>query len=363
MAYIRLNLQFFAEEKTEKATPKKRQDSRKKGQVPKSTDVNTAIILLLVFLFMWLFGGAILGTTIIDLLKHVYQTYLLMDINEQNINFIFFEILVEVSKVLLPIMLVAMVAGAFSSYMQVGALFTTEPLKFKLDKLDPIKGAKRIFSARALVELLKSLLKIGLVGTVVYLIIWFNLEKVMLLSQKSVETGFHVIAQLAALMGVAVAVLLLFLAIPDYLYQKYDHEKQIRMSKKDIKDEHKNMDGDPKIKAKRRQKQMEMAMQRMMEEVPKADVVITNPTHFAVALRYDEEKADAPIVVAKGVDFIAQKIKGIAAEHEIVTVENKPLARALYSQTDIGQQVPEELFKAVAEVLAFVYRLKNQRVN
>src|SRR5690606_37049853 len=157
--------------------------------------------------------------------------------------------------------------------------------------------------------------------------------------------------------GISVAILLLLLSIPDYLYQRYDHEKQIRMSKKDIKDEHKNMEGDPRIKSKRKQKQMEMAMQRMMQEVPKADVVITNPTHFAVALRYDEERADAPIVVAKGVDFLAQKIKSVAKEHNVATVENKWLARSLYHQTDVGEQIPEQLFKAVAEVLAYVYRL------
>ncbi len=161
-------------------------------------------------------------------------------------------------------------------------------------------------------------------------------------------------------MGIAVAVLLLLLSIPDYLYQRYDHEKQIRMSKKDIKDEHKNMEGDPRIKSKRRQKQMDMAMQRMMQEVPKADVVITNPTHYAIALRYDEQISDAPLVVAKGVDYLALKIKNVASSHQVVTVENKPLARALYKQTDIGDQVPEELFKAVAEVLAYVYRLKKK---
>ncbi|WP_100404470.1 flagellar biosynthesis protein FlhB [Bacillus solitudinis] len=363
MAYIRLDLQFFADEKTEKASPKKRQDSRNKGQVPKSNDINTALILLIVFLFLWLFGGAILGTTMTDILKHVFQSYLLLEVTEQNFEMIFYDLIMQAATVLLPVLLMALIAGVFSSYIQVGALFTTEPLKMSLSKINPLKGLKRLFSMRAIVDLLKSLLKITLVGTLVFVILWFNLEDVMLLSQKTVEDGFHVIAQLTALLGVAVAVLLLFLAIPDYLYQKYDHEKQIRMSKKDIKDEHKNMDGDPKIKSKRRQKQMEMAMSRMMQEVPKADVVITNPTHFAVALRYDEENADAPIVVAKGVDFVAQKIKGLAAKHDVVTVENKPLARALYAQTDIGQQVPEDLFKAVAEVLAFVYRLKNKQVN
>ncbi|MCL7746483.1 flagellar biosynthesis protein FlhB [Halalkalibacter alkaliphilus] len=359
---IRLNLQYFAEEKTEKATPKKRQDTRKKGQVAKSTDVNTAIILLLVFLFLWLFGG-MLGETLFNLLKHTFQTYLLLELTEATIAALFLELVMESAIVLLPIMMIALIAGVAASYIQVGVLFAPEAIKMKLSKLDPIKGAKRIFSIRALVELLKSLLKISLAGVVVFIIIWLNLENVMILSQKSVGDGFAFIAQLTAILGISVAVLLLVLSIPDYLYQKYDHEKQIKMSKKDIKDEHKNMEGDPRIKSKRKQKQMEMAMQRMMQEVPKADVVITNPTHFAVALRYDEEKADAPVVVAKGVDFMAQKIKGVAAEQKVVTVENRPLARALYHQAEIGDQVPEDLFKAVAEVLAYVYRLKDKQIN
>ncbi len=359
MEKIRVNLQFFSEEKTEKATPKKRQDQRKKGQVAKSTDVNTAIILLLVFLFLWIFGES-LGQTLFDLLKHSFQTYLLTNINEGNIEGIFFELVFEAALVLLPIMLIAMIAGIFASFVQVGALFAPEAIKMQLSKLDPIKGAKRIFSVRALVELLKSLLKISCAGVVVFIIIWTNLEEVLYLSQKSVLDGFYLIAKLTAILGISVAILLLVLSIPDYLYQRYDHEKQMRMSKKDIKDEHKNMEGDPRIKSKRKQKQMEMAMQRMMQEVPKADVVITNPTHYAIALRYDEEKADAPIVVAKGVDFLAQKIKGIAAEHDVATVENKMLARALYHDTEIGDQIPEQLFKAVAEVLAYVYRLKQK---
>ncbi|WP_413381575.1 flagellar biosynthesis protein FlhB [Alkalihalobacillus sp. 1P02AB] len=363
MLYVKINLQYFAEEKTEKATPKKRQDSRRKGQVAKSTDVNTAFILLAVFLFLWLFGGRMLGQAMYDFFRQNFQTYLLMDLTAKNLEVMFLDIIFQVAVVLLPIMLMALVAGVFASFIQVGVMFTTEPLKFNLTKIDPIKGAKRIFSVRALVELSKSLLKIGFVGLIVFLMIWFNLDEVMLLSQKSVHNGFYLIANLTAQMGMVVAVLLLLLSVPDYLYQRYDTEKQMRMSKKDIKDEHKNMEGDPRIKSKRKQKQMEMAMQRMMQEVPKADVVITNPTHFAVALKYDEAVSDAPIVVAKGVDYVAQKIKSIANEHEVTLVENKPLARALYSQAEIGDQVPEDLFKAIAEVLAYVYRLKNKQVG
>ncbi|WP_062048742.1 flagellar biosynthesis protein FlhB [Bacillus sp. JCM 19034] len=354
---FKLQLQYFADEKTEKATPKKRQDTRKKGQVAKSTDVNTAIILLLVFLCFWFFGSYF-GNSLANMMKHTFQTYLLSSVNEPFIETMFTELLLQAALTFAPIMLVAMVAGVFASYIQVGPLFAPEALKMKLSKLNPIQGAKRIFSIRAIVELLKSLLKISLAGVTVFTIIWFNLEDVMLLSQKSVTSGLNLIGQLTALLGIAVAILLLILAVPDYIYQKYDHEKQIRMSKKDVKDEHKNIEGDPRIKSKRKQKQMEMAMQRMMQEVPKADVVITNPTHFAIALRYDESVSDAPIVIAKGVDYIAQKIKGIALDHDVITVENKPLARALYMQTEIGDQVPEALFKSVAEVLAYVYRLK-----
>ncbi|WP_096199376.1 flagellar biosynthesis protein FlhB [Bacillus sp. FJAT-45350] len=361
MPYLSLNLQFFADEKTEKATPKKRQEQRKKGQVAKSNDVNTAIILLIVFLFLWFIGG-MLGYKLIDIMEHTFREYLLMELTPSSITAIFYELTMEAVVLVLPIMAIAMIAGVFSSYIQVGPLFAPEAIKMKLSKLDPIKGAKRIFSVRALVELLKSLLKISLVGIVVFTILWINLDSVMILALKSVEDGFYQIAMLTVIMGIAVALLLLILSIPDYLYQKYDHEKQMKMSKKDIKDEHKNTEGDPRIKSKRRQKQMEMAMQRMMQEVPKADVVITNPTHYAIALRYDGEKMDAPVIVAKGVDYVALKIKGIARTNNVITVENKPLARALYAQAEIGDQVPEDLFKAVAEVLAYVYRLKNKEV-
>lgn len=362
MPYLKIDLQYFSEEKTEKATPRKRQKTREEGQVPKSQDVNTAFLLLLVFLGLWFIGGTI-GNKLFDLLTHTFQEYMLMDLNEKSLQKMFVELSLEMVSVVLPIMLIALVAGVFSSFIQVGPLFSTKAIQFKLSKLDPIKGAKnKYFSPRVLVELLKSLLKVALVGILVFAMLWADLDSLMLLSQKPVESSFLFIANSTVTMGIAVAILLLILSIPDYIYQKYEHEKQIRMTKKEVKDEYKNMEGDPKIKSKRRQKQMEIATQRMMQEVPKADVVITNPTHYAVALKYDGTKMDAPIVVAKGVDYIAYKIKNIAKANDVVIVENKPLARALYAQTDIGDSVPEELFKAVAEVLAYVYRLKRKEV-
>ncbi|MDA3130598.1 flagellar biosynthesis protein FlhB [Aliibacillus thermotolerans] len=356
----KVNLQYFSQEKTEKATPKKRQDTRKKGQVAKSTDVNTALILFAVFLFLF-FYAEVLGTFLFSMLRQVLTEYITWDINEQTIPVIFEELAFETALILFPIMLIAVIFGVGASVLQVGFMFTPEVIKFKLEKVNPLKGLKRIFSLRALVEFLKSMLKITLVGILVFAIIWFHLDSLLFLSQKDLMDGFGQIASLTGMIGISVALLLLLLSIPDYMYQKYDHEKQIRMSKQEVKDEHKKMEGDPLIKSKRKKKQMDMAMQRMMQEVPEADVIITNPTHFAIALKYEEEHMDAPKVMAKGADFVALRMKTLAKKHNVIQVENKPLARALYEKTEIGDEVPEELFQAVAEVLAYVYRLRDEQ--
>lgn len=357
--YLELDLQFFSEEKTEKATPKKRQDTRKKGQVAKSNDVTTALIILGIFLFLW-FGGSFVVDRILALVKHSYTEFLNWDVTEKNIEVMFLSLTAEVVIILAPIMLIAFVFGIAANLMQVGFMFTGEPLKLDLKKIDPIKGAKKIFSVKALVELAKSILKITFISLVTGGLLWSKKEEVMFLSQKSVGQSAGFIGDTLVLVGMAVGITLLALSVLDYLYQKHDHEKQIKMSKKEVKDEHKNIEGDPQIKSKIKQKQREMSQRRMMEEVPKADVVITNPTHYAVALRYDKEKTQAPIVVAMGVDQIAQNIKKIAKAHNIVQVENKPLARGLYAQSELGHVIPEKFFQAVAEVLAYVYKLNNQ---
>ncbi|PLR84227.1 flagellar biosynthesis protein FlhB [Bacillus canaveralius] len=359
MKFLSLDLQFFAGEKTEKATPKKRQDARKKGQVAKSQDINTAVVLLAVFLFFWFAGSYFLDITLY-LVVHALEEYMLLEITESNIHVLLLDILQDLALFLGPIMLIAMIAGVAANYFQIGFLFSTEAIQFKLDKIDPIKGFKRIFALRAIVEMLKSILKIAFVGIVTFTVLWQRIDEILILSQKSVGAAMLTIAGLTLQMGLFASGALLFLAVLDYFYQKYDFEKNIRMSKQDIRDEHKNIEGDPLIKSKIKQRQREMAMRRMMQEVPKADVVITNPTHYAIALKYDEAKLDAPYVVAKGVDYVAQKIKFIAKENEVVTVENRPLARALYSQAEVGDVIPEEFFKAVAEILAFVYKTKNK---
>lgn len=358
MHLLQVDLQFFSQEKTEKATPKKRQESRKKGQVAKSSDVNTAILLLLVFLLLWLMGG-IIGERIVTFLQYMFQEYLLLELTNKNVQSLFIQLTIQATMIVAPIMLIAMFGGVVSNYIQVGFLYSPEAIHMKLSKLNPIEGFKKIYSIRAIVEMLKSLLKISLVGIVVFTILWSSMDDVMSLALIPITDSLSFVGSLTVRIGIFVSILLLCLSLLDYMYQKYDHEKNIRMSKQDIKDEYKKTEGDPLIKSKIKEKQRKMAMQRMMQEVPNADVVITNPTHYAVALKYDADNMDAPIVIAKGVDFIAQKIKGIAKQNAIITVENRPLARALYNQADIGTEVPEELFKAVAEVLAYVYRIKN----
>ncbi len=352
-----LNLQFFAGEKTERATPKKKQESRKKGQVAKSQDVNTAILLLFVFLFFWFSGGFMLEG-MINVFVHSFEDYMLLNLTEQTTFSILSDLLPVIMWILMPVMLVAMIGGVIANYLQVGFLFSTEAIHFKLEKMDPIKGAKRIFSIRAIVELLKSTLKITLIGLVTFGVLWLDFDGVMRLSQLSVDRSLVFLSMLVLKMGFAATLILIILAVFDYVYQKFDFEKNIRMSKQDIKDEYKTSEGDPLIKSKIKQKQREMASQRMMQDVPKADVIITNPTHYAIALKYDESKMDAPYVVASGVDYIALKIRSVAKNHEIPLIENRPLARALYEQTDIGDAVPEEFFKAIAEILAYIYRLK-----
>lgn len=354
-----VNLQFFAQEKTEKPTLKKKEESRKKGQVAKSTEVNTAFIMLFVFIILS-FIGAWMGAILVSIYQKSFLEYFFWDITVYNISTIFQQVSFEAAKAVSPIMAIALVAGIFGNYVQIGFLFSTDPLKMKLEKIDPIKGFKRIFSVRAIVELLKSLLKISIVVSVAFIILWFRLDDIILLSQKDIDISMALISSLTIQMGITVAIILLLLAILDYLYQKYDFEKNLRMSKQDIKDEHKKSEGDPLIKSKIKQRQREMAMRRMMQEVPKADVVITNPTHFAIALKYDAENMDAPVVIAKGADYVALKIKELAKSHDIITVENKPLARALYQRAEIGDEVPEDLFTTVAEVLAYVYRIQGK---
>jgi flagellar biosynthetic protein FlhB len=359
-----VDLQLFAEdgatgEKTEQATPRRREEARRKGQVFKSTDLNAAIIMVA--------GSAAVYLTypcIIQSLQDFTSLYLLERAHEEfTIQYIYgllLEVLFILAKIGLPIMAACFVAALLITYLQVGFVFSGEPLTPKLERLNPVQGFQRIFSKRALVELVKSLLKVAVTGWIVYTVI----RKYYYVFPRFVD--MELIATLQALgqiifeMAMKVGVVFVIIGVLDYLYQWFEHEKTLKMSKYDVKQEYKETEGDPLIRSRQRQIQREVAMRRMMAEVPKADVIITNPTHFAVALRYEVDIMDAPVVIAKGQDYMAAKIREIADEYGIMIVENPLLARTLYNSVEIGQEVPEELYHAVAEVLAFVYRQKKK---
>ncbi|MFC4617359.1 flagellar biosynthesis protein FlhB [Camelliibacillus cellulosilyticus] len=353
----KLNLQFFAEEKTEKATPKKRRDTRKKGQVAKSSDLVTAVSLLLMFL-LFMFAVPWMGSGLIALMRTTYEKGLSRPLTEGSVAELMTSLVMDAAKIVAPVMIAAFIIAIIANVAQIGLLFSTEAIAFKGNRINPISGFKRIYSIRALIEFLKSMLKILVVGLTTFLVIWLNIHDLVSLGQKPVMEALAIVGKIVLEMGIASSVLLLFLGLLDFMYQKFDFEKNIRMSKKEIKDEYKKSEGDPLIKSKIRERQRQMAMRRMMQEIPNADVVITNPTHYAVALVYKDGKMDAPTVVAKGADYIALKIKEIAKQNGVVTVERRDLARALYHQLDIGDQIPEVFFKAVAEILAYVYSLK-----
>ncbi|WP_139488972.1 flagellar biosynthesis protein FlhB [Brevibacillus dissolubilis] len=354
-----VDLQYFNGEKTEKATPHKRQESRKKGQVARSADIAPAFVVTLIFLLL-LIGGSWMFESMLAIMRESLSTYTLWEVNPENLGRLTLQLSVAALKIVGPILGVSFLIALFANYMQVGVLFSTEPLMMKLEKINPIEGFKRIFSMRSIAELFKSILKISTCCIVAYQVLWSAKDQIPSLALMSVAEILSFAGWLIVKVGIAIGVVLIVLGILDYLYQRYEYEKNLRMSKQDIKDEYKKMEGDPLIKSKIKERQRAMAMRRMMQEIPKADVVITNPTHYAVAIRYVAGEMAAPMVIAKGQDFIALKIREIAKQHHIVTMENKPLARALYSQVEIGQSVPEEMFKAVAEVLAYVYKLRGK---
>ncbi|NLP44383.1 MAG: EscU/YscU/HrcU family type III secretion system export apparatus switch protein, partial [Peptococcaceae bacterium] len=264
-------------------------------------------------------------------------------------------------RALAPIFLVAFIMAILVNFLQVGPLFTVEPLKPKISRLSPIQGLKRMFGIRALVQLAKSLMKVVVIGYFLYAVVRDNIDFFPLLQRVNVVQSLILVSDVLFELAWKVAVAFLLIALGDFLYQWWDYEKNLRMSHQDIKEEFKQTEGDPQIKAQIKKQQRLLANRRMMEDLKKADVVITNPIHYAVALKYDPLKFEAPYVVAKGQDELALRIKALAAENDIIVVENKPLARALYAQVDLGEVVPEDLYKAVAEVLAFVYKLNRRR--
>lgn len=367
---IRYNLQFFAKEgmggeRTEPATQKKLSDARKKGQVAKSREIANGFGLLALFLILKFWVGH-MGIQLLEIFNNMYSKIPDMvvfpsgNLPQAEVNILFRQMLLEVLIIVGPILVIGVAIAFICDLAQVKWRPTTKPLKPKFSKLNPINGFKKFFSLNALVELVKSALKILLIGYVCYSylkdkwVILFNLYDVTLMQ------ALQLVAKTVTDLGIRVAAFYLLIAFADYVYQKVKFKNDMKMSKQEVKEEFKQQEGDPQVKGKIRQKMRETSMKRMMQSLPQADVVITNPTHYAVAIKYDPEVADAPVVIAKGEDYLAARIKEVARENKIEIVENKPLARMLYANVDIGQVVPPELYQAVAEVLAFVYQLQGK---
>ena len=351
---------FANEEKTEEATPKKKSEARKKGQIARSKDVGLAITMVTCTLVILLLSGMIVGN-LKDTMVYFLQSGMLQDINEMSIKSIVLTVLMKAALCILPVVVPIMIAGIVASLMQTGFLLTGEPLKPKFSKLNPISGFKNMFSKKSFVDLLKNLAVVTVIGFIGFLYVRDNYDKILQISNTYLPSLGGQVQDLVVGIFFQVSVVLVIIAAADYFVQFKFHQKDLRMTKQEIKEEYKQMEGDPQIKSKIKQKQREMATRRMMASVADATVVITNPTHLSIALKYEEGNNEAPKVVAKGADLVALKIKEVAKENDVPIMENKPLARMIYEQVDIDREVPQEMYQAVAEILAMVYKLKNKK--
>ncbi|HHY60123.1 MAG TPA: flagellar biosynthesis protein FlhB [Clostridia bacterium] len=354
-----LNLQLFAEEKTEEATPHRRQEVRKKGQVAKSADLNAALVLLAAVVVLFAFRSYFLRVAE-GFTKLVLGDWLSHPYGGENMEHLMAELVAAYFRMMGPVFAVALVAGLGANLAQVGFKITPESIKPKLSHLDPIQGLKRMFSRRSLVELLKSLLKIVIVSFIGYRIVSGGFDTLLFLVDMSVWESVEVVAKLVFKVGLGVVAAFLGIAVLDYVFQRWEFDKGIRMSKQEVKEEFKQLEGDPLLKAKLREKQRQFALHRMMHAVPEATVVITNPVHLAVALKYDMHSDRAPLLLAKGAGVIAERIKEKAKEHGIPIVEDKPVAQFIYKHVEIGQEIPPELYQSVAEILAMLYRMRGK---
>lgn len=346
------------EDRTEQASPQHRKDARQKGQVAKSQEITSAAVLLCGLMAMK-FAAPMMGDQLCSTTTRFLGHLASFQPTPEETRSLFIQASLCGLKVLAPMLAAVLVAGLASNMAQVGFVYSTESLTPDLSRLDPVKGMARMFSARALMELLKSLAKVAVLGWVVWAFFRDEAGTVVSLGAIPVGDASRVAGDLIWRLSIRVCSVLLVIASLDYIYQRMQFEKSIRMTKQEVKEEFRRSEGDPQIKAAIRRRQRDAARKRMMQDVPTADVVVTNPTHYAVALRYDGETMAAPVVVAKGQRLIAQRIKEIAKEHHVPLVENKPVARALYASAEVGDPIPVELYQAVAEILAFVYRLRH----
>jgi flagellar biosynthesis protein FlhB len=346
-------------EKSEEPTPKRRQEARDEGNVSKSQDLSAVILLGLVSAGVWVAAMPMLsqGKVALEMLLDGSLGYAMRVDDVADITTVIAGIAV---RIVLPILLIAWAAAYLSHFVQVGWLFTLKAVRPKLSKLNPISGFKRVFGLSALVKASLDSLKVLIVVVVVTLTIMQYSERVLVLPYLTVLQCLNQIGWLMLDLAARVLAVLLLLGVHDFFYQRWKHTKDLKMTKQQVKDELKRMEGDPLIKQRRAQVARQLAMQRLNHDVPKADVVVTNPTHYAVALRYDGEMA-APMLVAKGADLLAMRVRQLAVAHGVPIVERPPLARAIYRTVDVGQEIPPRLYAAVAEVLAYVYRLSGKR--
>lgn len=367
---LEYNLQFFAAdgpggEKTEEPTQKRKEDNRKEGKVCKSQEVDHAFELIAVFILLKVIIGY-LGRQFTEVFKTVYNkipesvTFWEGNIIVSDFASMIRDLYLKILIILAPFLITGFVVAFLVQLVQVKWKVSWKPMKPKFSKLNPISGVKRIFSAQKLFQLGVSIVKIALISWVVYDEIKKVWKYLFIMYDIPLMQGISLVGNTVINLGLKISLFFLIVAAADYLYQKFKFNNDSKMTKQEVKDEYKQQEGDPQIKSKIRGKMQEASRRRMMQNLPQADVVITNPTHFAVAVKYDTSQFEAPFVVAKGADHLAFKIKEVAKENHIEIVENKPLARMLYANVEVGEQIPPELYQTVAEILAMVYKMQGK---
>ncbi len=366
--FIQYDLQFFAKdgpggEKTEPATSKKLSDARSEGQVCRSRELDQAIMLVGLFLTLKM-TVASMGSTFLEVFSVVYnkipETEAAKELTTTVVMSYIQHVALQSLKLAGPFFAAGFLIAFLSNLVQVKWKVSTKPLQPRLDKFNPLNGFKRMFSKDSLFELLKSVVKIIMIAVIAYTSIRSHAEEIFLMYHITLNQAIAQIGSIVIDVGLKIAYVYCVVGAVDYVYQRHKFNEDMKMTKQEVKDEMKNSEGDPQIKGKQRQRMQEASRRRMMQNVPQADVVITNPTHYAVALKYDAGTGMAPVLLAKGADLIAQRIKEIAKENKVEIVENKPLARMIYTNVEIGHEIPPELYQAVAEILAAVYRARNQ---
>lgn len=354
------DLQLFAQERTEPPTPKRREEARRRGQVARTPELGTAVILLAGFgvLSAWAQGAA---ATLMDTAAAYLGGDVRFEPTDSAVHGLFITLVLQAAAVVAPFMIAALVAGLAAQLVQVGFLLSGEPLKPKLGRINPVEGFKRMFSRRAVVNMLKAMAKIAVVGWIAYREVRRSLDMLPMLTSAALTDAAALVGGIVLRTGLNIGFALLVIAALDYMFQRLEHERSLRMTRQEVREELKQTEGDPQVRARIRRRQRELASRRMMQAVPTADVVVTNPVHLAVALKYDQATMEAPVVVAKGAGIVARRIKEVAEEHGVPVVEDVALARALYDGVELGQAIPVELYQAVADVLAFVYRMRRRR--